>query len=104
MTIGDRRVSADEAAAIGLVSRVVNDADLAGEVEIEATQLAGAATGAIGRTRALLLASYGAALEARPDAEFRSIAASVRTTDGQEGIAAFLAKRRPQFGPKGKSQ
>lgn len=97
MALANRRVGADEAAAIGLVSRVVDDADLANEVATTAAALATAATGAIGRTRALLLASYGTPLEAQLDAESRSIAASVRSAHGQEGVGAFLAKRRPVF-------
>ncbi|MET0374764.1 MAG: enoyl-CoA hydratase-related protein [Rhizorhabdus sp.] len=97
MALGNRRVGAEEAVAIGLVSRVVDDADLAGAVEATAAQLAASATEAIGRTRALLLGSYDTPLETHLDAETRSISASVRSPHGQEGVAAFLAKRAPDF-------
>lgn len=101
MVITNRRVAADEAAAMGLVSRVVEDAELAAETDETALQLASSASSAIGRSRALLLASYGAPLEAQLDAESRSIAASVRTPHGRAGIAAYLARRRPVFVTEG---
>ena len=93
----NRRVGADEAAAIGLVTRVAAEGALIDEAMAVASGLADGATPALGRTRRLLLDSAGATLETQLDSESRSIAALARTAQGKEGIAAFLAKRTPDF-------
>ena len=46
----------------------------------------------------LLLASFGNGLEEQMEIEGRGIAARAGSADGQEGIRAFLEKRRPVFG------
>ncbi len=97
MAITNRRVKAEEAAEIGLVTRVVDDATLADDAAALATTLASSATQAIGRTRALLLDSFGASLETQMDHEARSIADLSRSPHGIEGVTAFLAKRKPTF-------
>lgn len=97
MIITNRRVSAQEAATIGLVTRTVPDCDLVGEGTQQAALLAAAATGAIGAARALLLASFESTLEEHLERETRSIAALGATPDCQEGAAAFLARRKPIF-------
>jgi 2-(1,2-epoxy-1,2-dihydrophenyl)acetyl-CoA isomerase len=91
------RVDASEAARIGLVTRVVEDADLKSEAEALAATLAGGATAALGATRRLLLDASVLSLETHLDAEARSIAALSRTPDGREGVAAFLERRKPSF-------
>lgn len=97
LCLRNRRVGAEEAAAIGLVTRVTPEGALLEEATALARELAGAATGALGATRRLLLESAANALEAQLDAESRAIAAQARTADGREGIASFLEKRRPNF-------
>jgi 2-(1,2-epoxy-1,2-dihydrophenyl)acetyl-CoA isomerase len=92
----NKRVKAQEAAALGLVTRVV-DGDLMDEATAIARELAAGATHALGATRRLLLESGSAALEAQLDAESRSIAGLARTRDGREGVAAFVAKLAPTF-------
>ena len=44
-----------------------------------------------------VLRSTGDALEAQMELEARGIADAAGSADGREGIAAFLAKRRPDF-------
>jgi hypothetical protein len=61
--LSNRRVSAEEAAAIGLVTRVVADDALEAEGAELAANLARASTAAIGAARQLLLDSFGAKLE-----------------------------------------
>lgn len=92
-----RRLSADEAAAIGLISRVVPDAELAVETAALARTLAASAVRAVGRTRALLLSSFHTSLEAQLDLESRAIATSGRDGESREGVAAFVAKRSADF-------
>jgi 2-(1,2-epoxy-1,2-dihydrophenyl)acetyl-CoA isomerase len=97
IAITNKRIAADEAVQMGLVTRVVADEDLEGEVERTAAELASAATQAIGATRNLLMAATVSEFEAQLERESRSIAAAARTSHGREGIAAFLAKRPPKF-------
>lgn len=95
--LSNRRIGAADAAAIGLVTRVVDDTALAAEGSAQATLLAGAATQAIGATRALLLSSYGESLEGQLEQEARGIAVASAGREGREGVSAFLAKRKPEF-------
>jgi 2-(1,2-epoxy-1,2-dihydrophenyl)acetyl-CoA isomerase len=97
MIITNRRVGAEEAVEIGLITRAVDDTALADEGAKTAAQLAGAATRAISTARALLLDSYGASLEAHMEIEARGIAAAATGAEGREGVAAFMEKRKPDF-------
>lgn len=97
MIITNRRVSAAEAEAMGLVTRAVDDEALVAEAAKLAAQLSKAATGAIGAARALLLGSYGTDLETQLELECRGIAAAAGSAEGREGVAAFLARRKPNF-------
>jgi 2-(1,2-epoxy-1,2-dihydrophenyl)acetyl-CoA isomerase len=97
LSLRNRRVKADEAAAIGLVTRVTAEGALAGEALALAEELACSATSALGATRRLLLDGATASLEAQLEAESRAIAGQARTPEGKEGIAAFIGKRPPHF-------
>ncbi|WP_376087592.1 enoyl-CoA hydratase/isomerase family protein [Roseomonas sp. CCTCC AB2023176] len=92
------RVGAEEAVALGLATRAVEDAALEDEAVAVARRLAASATGAIGRTRNLLFSSLGNSLEEQLEAEARAITASARGAESRKGIAAFLAKRAPDYG------
>jgi 2-(1,2-epoxy-1,2-dihydrophenyl)acetyl-CoA isomerase len=96
LCLRNQRVTAEQAAAMGLVTRVV-EGDLMAEAMAVAQDLARAATPALGVTRRLLLDSATASLETQLDAESRGIASLARTAEGKEGIAAFLEKRAPKF-------
>ena len=93
----NRVLTADEALAWGLVNRVVPAAALAGEADALARELAAGATDAFGATKRLLLLSGSQGLESQMELESRAIADASRSADGDEGIAAFLAKRAPVF-------
>ncbi len=93
----NKRITADEAAEMGLITRVVDDAALAGEVDLVAQGLANAATRALGRTRNLLLSSFSTSLEEQLEREARAISDSARDPERAEGVAAFTGKRRPDF-------
>lgn len=93
----NRRVTAEEAVTLGMITRVVDDAELAAEAEELAQNLAGGATQAFGATRRLLAQSFESSLETQMEFESRAIGEAARSTHGREGVAAFLAKRRPEF-------
>lgn len=97
LCLTNRRVKADEAAEIGMITRVVEAGALAAEAEAVAQMLAQSATSALGATRKLLTESFSNPLEAQIELEGRTIAAQGRTRDGHEGIAAFVEKRKPHF-------
>jgi 2-(1,2-epoxy-1,2-dihydrophenyl)acetyl-CoA isomerase len=91
-------LTAADALAAGLVSRVVPDDELDGAALEVARALAAGPTRALLRTRDLVRAASGdAGLDAHLDAEAAAIAASAGEPDGLEGVAAFLGKRRPSF-------
>lgn len=97
MMLTNRRVGAEEAAAIGLVTRVVEDEALMSTAREIALGLANGAVGALANCRRLLHDGAIQSLSAQLDAEAASIAAASGSAEGREGIQAFLEKRRPVF-------
>jgi 2-(1,2-epoxy-1,2-dihydrophenyl)acetyl-CoA isomerase len=91
------RITADEALALGMVTRVVEDEALQEEALKVAEQLAAGPTVAYSRVRELLLSSFDQSLETQMERESRAISISAGEPDGKEGIAAFAARRAPQF-------
>ncbi len=97
LMLTNRVLSSQEAYAWGLVNRVVADDQLAQESEGLARQLATGPTLAFGGVKQLLLSSANESLETQMEHEARAIADAARSSDAQEGIEAFFAKRRPKF-------
>ncbi len=97
LMLTNRTLSAEEAEAWGLVSRVVPAESLAAEAESLAAELASGPTEAYGLAKALVSDSLQHGLETQMERESRAIAAAARTADAREGVAAFLAKRAPTF-------
>ena len=62
-----------------------------------ARSLASGATMALGAAKRLALSGANAALEEAMENESLAIAATARTVDVREGVAAFLGKRFPEF-------
>jgi len=94
---GNRRLSADEALAWGLVSEVVEADAFEDRVAEIASEWAARPTLAIGRTKQLFEHAFGAALDAQLALEARLQQESVGTADFTEGVKAFLEKRAPEF-------
>ena len=99
LLLTNRRFSAEEAAEMGLITRVAADGTLIDEARQLAAQLAQAATSALGATKRLVAQGLSNDLGAHLDREGRSLAAAATAAEGIEGVAAFLAKRPPQFLP-----
>jgi 2-(1,2-epoxy-1,2-dihydrophenyl)acetyl-CoA isomerase len=93
----NRRLTAAEAQAWGLVSEVVEaDALRARAAELAATYAAGPTRG-IGMTKRLFDHADDATLEEQLEMEAQLQAAATQTEDFREGVAAFLEKRAPEF-------
>ena len=97
LTLTNRMLSAAEAEAFGIVSRVVADDALTAEATALGKQLAAGATVALGAAKRLLHSGWNETLETQMELETRAISDGARTADAQEGIAAFIEKRDANF-------
>ena len=95
LALANRVLTAAEALDWGLVNKVVPDAELQAQAAALAEGLAAGPLAALGHAKRLM--RMEAALDEQLQAESRTIAAQSATAEGEEGIAAFLAKRKPQF-------
>ena len=97
LTLTNRVLTAAEALAWGLITRVVPNDDLADHVRALSVELANGPTVALGAAKRLMRDSSDHALEAQMELESRAIAATSLSTDGREGVSAFLEKRAPTY-------
>jgi 2-(1,2-epoxy-1,2-dihydrophenyl)acetyl-CoA isomerase len=100
LLLTNRKLDAQEALQIGLVSRVLADEELLPAAEQIAKQLAAGPTRAYAEVRTLLRDSLRNGLEDQMEDERQAIARSVMTGDFAEGVTAFVQKRQPTFGGK----
>lgn len=91
------KIGAERALQIGLINRVTTPEALVAETQKLAEQLSMAPKQALGRLKKILQGSWDASLPVQLERERQAIAWSSTTPDFLEGIAAFLAKRRPNF-------
>ncbi len=94
--LGDK-LPAEQAASWGLIWRCVEDAELTGVVEGLARQFAAAPTRGFARTKQAIYESWGRTLAEQLDIERDYQGELGRTADYAEGVAAFGAKRAPNF-------
>src|SRR4051794_14690231 len=97
LMLTDGALNAAEAHTFGLVSRLVEDADLRGEAVALAHQVAAGPVRALVRTRSLVRRAAVRTLDQQLDDEARLIAESAAYPEGREGVRAFLEKRTPDF-------
>lgn len=97
LMLTNRRLSAAEAEAWGLVTRVVPDSELMEAAETLATRLARGPTLAYGAVKRLLADGANAPLETQLEREARTISEIAQTQDAREGVRAFAEKRAPKF-------
>ena len=93
------RFSAATAAAIGLVRHVVPAGELDDAVEARVRELLHAAPGAIAAAKSLLRAVHGRSPEDVREPTATIIADRRVSAEGQEGLCAFLEKRKPDWAP-----
>jgi len=97
LMLTNRTLGAQEACALGMVTRVVADDDLAAQAEQVASDLANSARLSTAYVKKLLLASPGNDLEAQMELEGQLVSRCAASPDGREGIRAFVDKRQPEF-------
>ena len=97
LALTNRILTASEAVAWGIATKMVADRDLQAEAQALATLLAAGATQALGAAKRLLHFGASESLETQMELEAQGIAEQVRSGEGREGIAAFLDKRAPRF-------
>jgi 2-(1,2-epoxy-1,2-dihydrophenyl)acetyl-CoA isomerase len=97
LLLTNRVLTAQEALDWGLVNQVVEDAEVMAQARALATRFAAGPTGSYGAVKRLVN-SADPGLETQMAAEGRAIAAQALLPEGREGVAAFLAKRKPRYG------
>ncbi|MCP2165603.1 enoyl-CoA hydratase-related protein [Goodfellowiella coeruleoviolacea] len=90
-------VTAAEALRVGLVNRVVADAELSDAALALATRLAAGPTTAYAKIKEAMLAASTASLEQALAVEARTQVEAGATADHREAVEAFVAKRKPEF-------
>ena len=98
LALTNRVLSAAEACAWGIVTEVIAPELLSARAEELAQSLAQGPTGAFGSAKRLLHGGWNQTLETQMELESRAIAEAGGTADGQEGIRAFVEKRKAKFG------
>lgn len=92
-----RRLPAAEARDMGIVMKVVPDAQLEVEVRALAQELAASATYALTLAKRMFQSMYAPTLEQLLELEILAVGGARLTHDHEEGIAAFRDKRKPRF-------
>ena len=90
-------VSAQRAAEIGMINRVVPLVELMSEANSLAGKLAAGPTAAIARVKKMLNATFSNDLTAQLKLEADCQVESGRSPDFKEGVSAFFEKRAPRF-------
>jgi 2-(1,2-epoxy-1,2-dihydrophenyl)acetyl-CoA isomerase len=97
LVLTNRVLSADEAREWGLVNQVVADDELDAAASKLAATLAAGPTRAYGAAKRLVISGAAATLNEAMRRESVAIGEIAKTADAREGMAAFLAKRAPEF-------
>jgi 2-(1,2-epoxy-1,2-dihydrophenyl)acetyl-CoA isomerase len=97
LMLTNRTLSAAEACAMGMVTRVVADSELQQEADRLAQQLAEGARLSNAYVKKLLLAGAVNDLDAQMTLEGQLLSRCAASPDGREGIQAFFDKRKPDF-------
>lgn len=95
-----RLIKAQEAFELGLVTRVVPEAELMQEARALAAKLLANSPAAMQATKRLLAEYASRRLDEEIEAAIRANVEARATEDFKEGVRAFLEKRKPDWGPR----
>ena len=90
-------VTAPEAAAMGMIHRSIPNAEFDAEVTALAEKLAAMPTRGLALTKQAFNKGFEQSMDAQLETEMELQAAASRTCDFEEGVSAFLEKRKPTF-------
>ncbi|MCH2021225.1 MAG: enoyl-CoA hydratase-related protein [Saprospiraceae bacterium] len=97
MMMLSNKITAKEAAEIGLIYQCINDDEFDSSVSKLAEKLAKMPTKALGMTKELINAGFNNNLDAQLKMEGDYQIAASKSYDYNEGVNAFLEKRKPEF-------
>lgn len=97
LCMSGRHVEADEALAIGLADRVVDDPDLLDVAIADATDFATGPTVAYGAVKRAIDGGFGRSLEEGLAIEAEEFGRAFASGDARIGVRAFLEKEPPSF-------
>jgi 2-(1,2-epoxy-1,2-dihydrophenyl)acetyl-CoA isomerase len=95
----DMPISSQQALKWGLVTEVVDDGKALEKAFEMAERLAQSSRASFGFSKHLLTDSFNTSFEAHLENERAALRTSASHPDGQEGLAAFVEKRKPVFNP-----
>jgi enoyl-CoA hydratase/carnithine racemase len=98
MCVLARPVTADRMAALGAVNLITTRDQVMAEAQSLADAVAAGPRNAQGRIRAMVAQAYDQTEAAQLDVERDAMAHAAGGDEAGEGIAAFLEKRKPEFG------
>jgi 2-(1,2-epoxy-1,2-dihydrophenyl)acetyl-CoA isomerase len=93
----DEPISASKAREWGLATKVVADSEVQKEARAMLERLSGTALHSFAWSKRLFLESFHNTLETQLELERQGISDCAGHADGQEGIRAFVEKRKPVF-------
>jgi methylglutaconyl-CoA hydratase len=96
--VSGERITAERAFEIGLVHAVTGDDGLDATVQTLATRMLSSAPGAAGAAKRLVDAIWSLERDAARRYAIAAIAEARAGAEGQEGVRAFLEKRKPWWG------
>jgi enoyl-CoA hydratase len=97
LTLTGDMVGADEAFAMGLVSKVVDDGSVLDEALAMARHIAGLPPIAVAQIKEAVIHGEDASLAAGLMLERKALQLLFATADKKEGMQAFLEKRSPRY-------
>jgi len=93
----DPPISAEQALAWGLVTKVVPDGEALGEAVKMAEEVKQGALQSFGFAKTLLTDSFDHSFEAHLELERAALRSCAAHPDGKEGVDAFVERRKPVF-------
>jgi len=97
LVLSGRKLKAQEAVSLGLVTRLIPDDNLEQEARTLLEHMATGPTYAYGVGKKMFKQMYTPSLETFLDSEAWAQATALMSQDHREGVQAFLNKRKPEF-------